>query len=180
MMKRNVIKGSILLGVLCTGLLLGIMLADKDQANASIGSVTTLAMPTLVGGEWTEEQKEVWNTIEQQWNTFMTDDIDECMSFFHPDFLGWGNNISMPVNITDERKRASFYMKTQEALMINLKPISIKIYGNVAVAHYYFEDIYKDAEGKQIDDSGRYTDILMNEDEKWLFISFHGGVDKTE
>ena len=45
----------------------------------------------------------------------------------------------------------------------------------MAIVNYHYTLLYKDAEDKQQMERGRFTDILMKEDGKWLLIADHGG-----
>lgn len=49
------------------------------------------------------------------------------------------------------------------------------MYGNIAFVHYYYDQVVKDAEGKEKSESGRWTDILMKQGDKWVMIGDHGG-----
>ena len=66
-------------------------------------------------------------------------------------------------------------MKTVDTLVYEINPVAIKIFGNVAIVHYYYTQVVKDAEGKQTTRSGRWTDILMKQDDRWVIIGDHGG-----
>lgn len=41
-------------------------------------------------------------------------------------------------------------------------------------------ELYTDAEGKQRVEQGRWTDVLMKQDGKWLLIADHGGPSASE
>lgn len=59
--------------------------------------------------------------------------------------------------------------------MYEINPVAIKIHGNVAIVHYYYLRVRKDAEGKEELEQGRWTDILMKQKDKWVLIGDHGG-----
>jgi hypothetical protein len=62
-------------------------------------------------------------------------------------------------------------------LEYELLPISTTVTGNVAVVQYYYimarENLKKERESV----TGHYTDILMKEGGKWMFIAWAGGDD---
>jgi ketosteroid isomerase-like protein len=66
-------------------------------------------------------------------------------------------------------------MKTKKVLVQDIKPVGIKIHGDVAFVHYYWSRIEKGADGKEATVSGRWTDILTKQGEKWVLIGDHGG-----
>ena len=59
--------------------------------------------------------------------------------------------------------------------MYDIQPAAIKIHGNVAFVHYHYVQVVKDAAGKDKETSGRWTDILMKQGDKWLLIGDNGG-----
>jgi len=59
-----------------------------------------------------------------------------------------------------------------------LSPVGIVVEGSTAVAHYYFSQVTENKKGERKTIHGRYTDILILEDGKWLYIAWNGGQDK--
>ncbi len=51
--------------------------------------------------------------------------------------------------------------------------------GNVAIVHYYYSTLIKNVEGKERNRSGRWTDILMKQGDKWVLIGDSGGRTST-
>ncbi|GBD88362.1 hypothetical protein BMS3Abin03_02297 [bacterium BMS3Abin03] len=45
-------------------------------------------------------------------------------------------------------------------------------------SHYYYTQYAKDNEGKKKWEKGRWTDILMKKDGKWVMVGDHGGATK--
>jgi len=46
---------------------------------------------------------------------------------------------------------------------------------DVALADYYYTRIYKDVEGKEKTEEGRWLDVLKKQGDKWVLIGDHGG-----
>ena len=133
---------------------------------------------SMFAGEWTKEQKEVWQNVEAYWKISADRDVEGYLNYFHDDYLGWDYSTGVPTNKADVEKEVRFYMETTEVLFWSLKPVGIKVYGNFAFVHYYFTYVYKDPEGKQQTGKGRWTDILMKQGDKWVLIADHGGQEK--
>ena len=101
--------------------------------------------------------------------------VEGFMAYVHDDYLGWNIGSALPDNKAAVRKFVEYAFKTSKTLVSSIKPVGIGIFGNVAYAHYYYSVIYKDAEGKEKSESGRWTDILMKQGDKWVMIGDHGG-----
>lgn len=136
---------------------------------------TMLPSTVLFAQEWSAAQEEVWENVEAYWVLSTEEDLEGFLSYFHADYSGWFNLAALPSSKCSIRKWISHGMKTEDTLVYEINPVAIKIFGNVAVVHYYFTEAVKDAEGKQTTRSGRWTDILMKQDDRWVMIGDHGG-----
>jgi ketosteroid isomerase-like protein len=134
-----------------------------------------LPSTVLFAQEWSAEQKEVWENVEAYWVLYTEEDLEGFLSYFHTDFSGWFNLAALPRGKSSVRKWDSHGMKTEDTVVHEINPVAIKIFGNVAVVHYYYTRAVKDAEGKQTLVRGRWTDILMKQDDRWVMIGDHGG-----
>ena len=137
--------------------------------------LTLLSSAQLFGQEWSEEQKEVWNTVETYMGLSAKGDLEGFMGYFHDDYSGWSNQDALPGNKASTRKFLSHIFKARKILVQDLQPVAIKIHSNVAIVQYYYTRILKDAEGKEKNVSGRWTDILLKQGDKWYIIGDSGG-----
>ena len=137
--------------------------------------ITLLSSAQLFGQEWSEEQKEVWKNVETYNHLYVKGDLEGFMSYFHDDFIGWSNQNALPQNKAFIRKHVVHEFKTFKVLISDEQPVAINIFDNVAIVHFYWSSVSKDAEGKEINSSGRWTDILMKQGDKWVMIGDHGG-----
>ena len=139
--------------------------------------VSILAMP-LYAGEWTEEQKEVWKTVESYSKIAAEGDVEGFLNYFHPDFLGWAYSQELPTSKKVRSKYIRYYYPNFKNLFYDIRPVGVKVFGNAAFVHYYFYSEGIDSDGKKVVSKGRWTDILMKEGDKWLMIGDHGGETK--
>ena len=137
--------------------------------------VIVFVAPPLLAQEWSAAQKGVWKNVEAYWNVWAKRDLDGFLNYFHDDYSGWFNRASLPSDKGSSRKWISHSFQTVKISVYEINPVAIKIHGNVAIVHYYFSFIRKDAEGKESNRSGRWTDILMKQGDKWVLIGDHGG-----
>lgn len=129
----------------------------------------------LFSQEWSAAQKEVWKNVEAYWALYDEGNLEGYMGYIHNDYVGWSYSSALPMDKTTVRKFVDHDLKTSKAVLSVIKPAAIGVFGNVAFADYVYTVIYKDAEGKEKSESGRYTDILMKQGDKWLLIGDHGG-----
>jgi len=89
--------------------------------------------------EWTEEQKEVWKTVEARWELIIKGDAEALAENLHNDALIW-----WPQNAYPSRKEAMEgqfreWFRLNKPLSYELKPVAINIVGNISTAFFYFK-----------------------------------------
>jgi ketosteroid isomerase-like protein len=144
--------------------------------------VLAAAMVAILGAwaaqaaeKWTAEQKEVWAVEEKAWNFTKPSDMPEMLTYYHPDFVGWSYSSPLPRDKAYVEKWAPYWTTTGEMIMHEITPLHIWVKGNYAFVHYYYMEVDKDKKGEEKVQRGRWTDILVKENGKWLFIGDHGG-----
>ncbi len=134
-----------------------------------------LGTTNLFAQEWNASQKEVWKNVEAYWALDAAGNLDGFMSYFHDSYIGWETSQPMPGSKSTAKKFIDHDYKTEKTVLYNVTPVSINVLGNVAIANYYYTKIVKDAEGKEKSRSGRWTDVLMKQGDKWVLIGDQGG-----
>jgi ketosteroid isomerase-like protein len=148
----------------------------KISAVASIAMLCGLSIaPAAMSQEWTPAQTEVWKNVENYWAQDAAGDLEGFLSNFHENYIGWDLNDPVTSNKSVLRKYLDHSYKTEKTVLHDIRPVSINIVGDVAVVHYYYNSISKGTDGKEIDRSGRWADILVKQDGKWVLIGDHGG-----
>jgi ketosteroid isomerase-like protein len=142
-------------------------------------SFAGLGPSRLQAQEWSAAQKEVWKNVETYWDLDAKRGVEKFMAYFHDDYLGWFNRDPMPHTKAETRKWVEHDFKTTTVLYQSIKPVAIKLHGNVAFVHYYYGRNIKDAEGKEKVLRGRWTDILTKQEDKWVMIGDHGGLEAS-
>jgi ketosteroid isomerase-like protein len=129
----------------------------------------------LFAQEWSAAQKEVWKNVEAYNALADAGNVEGFLAYVHNDYQGWNYQSALPNDKATVKKFIEYEFKTSKTIVSNIKPVAIGIFGNVAYVHYYYVVIYKDVEGKEKSESGRWTDILMKQGDKWVMIGDHGG-----
>jgi ketosteroid isomerase-like protein len=149
----------------------------------TIGLGLTLATVCLLIGsatqaraqEWSAAQKEVWKNVETYWKLGADKNLEGMLAYFHDDYVGWDHQSPLPTTKGELRKWIDHDFKTNDTVVYEIKPVAIKIHGDVAFVDYYYSQIMKGPDGKEKSESGRWTDILMKQGDKWVLIGDHGG-----
>jgi hypothetical protein len=124
---------------------------------------------------WSPEQQEIWRFEEQQWSMSKEKDSSWVDTMVHPNLSYWDTDQPGPQNKASLARWVRYGNTSGAVLEQELFPISIVITGNVAVVHYNYSVASENLEQERETVSGRYTDILMKEDGRWLFLSWAGG-----
>ena len=126
---------------------------------------------------WSPEQQEVWRFEDQQWQMEEEKDASWIEKMVHPNLSYWDVAQPGPQNKASLVRWLRYGYANNTTLVHELFPISATITGNVAVVQYRYtiarENYKKDRETV----TGRYTDVLIKEGGRWLFISWAGGED---
>ena len=133
-----------------------------------------ICLPTQAQ-EWSAAQKEVWKNVEAYWARDAAGDLEGFLSYFHENYIGWDLTEPMTSNKARLRKFVEHNYKTEKTVLHDIQPVAINVIGDVAVVHYYYTVLGKDADGKDTERSGRWADFLMKQGDKWVLIGDHGG-----
>ena len=137
-----------------------------------------LLLPAAVAAQtWSADQAEVWATVTAQWEASSAKDSSWPERFLHPSHLGWSDTDPMPRNKAEFQEWDRYDSANQTTHVQDLSPVGIVVEGSTAVVHYYYSMAAEDREGKHKTTHGRWTDILVKQGGKWLFISWRGGRD---
>jgi ketosteroid isomerase-like protein len=125
--------------------------------------------------QWTAEQKDVWKAVETYNDIAAKGDVEGFLSYFDDSYIGWDNESEVPHTKADIQKFVNYWMKKGKVVVFTITPARIWVNGNFAYVHYYYTQVYEDKDGKPFTERGRWTDILMKKDGKWVMIGDHGG-----
>jgi ketosteroid isomerase-like protein len=124
---------------------------------------------------WSPEQQEIWRFEEQQWNMAKEKDLSWVDTMVHPNLSYWDTDQPGPQNKASLARWSRYGSTSTTVLEQELFPISITITGDIAVVHYNYAVASENYKQERQTVSGRYTDILVKEDGRWLFLSWAGG-----
>jgi hypothetical protein len=144
-------------------------------------SFLSLALLAFAGAAaaqtWSPDQQEIWRFEEQQWKMSAEKDLTWIDKMVHSNLSYWDTGQPGPQNKASLARWNRYSNTNATVLEQELFPISVTITGNVAVVQYRYtiarENYKKDRETV----NGRYTDVLVKEGGRWLFLAWAGGDD---
>ncbi len=141
-------------------------------------AVLILLTPTATfAQDWTTEERQVLDRVEQCIDFFNTDQFDGIMDCIHDDFSGWVYGDPVLRGKNNFATLGRFFMENLSTSAAEFRPLDVMVLGDVAVVHYYTYTIY---DGSMNVSRDRWTDILVKEDDgAWRWIADHGGTDST-
>lgn len=126
-----------------------------------------------IAQEWTDDQKEVWNVVNDSWGKFKTGDVDGMAAIIHPKYQGWTDSEPLPV---DKEHMVAWYNEMKNIMQVknfSLNPARIVVLKNSAVVDYYFSisSTYT-WEGKQVSKNikGKNVEFYVKDDGKWMLL----------
>ena len=126
---------------------------------------------------WSAEQQEIWKFEEQQWQMAKDKDLTWIDKMVHPNLSYWDSDQQSPQNKASLARWNRYNNTNATVLEQELFPISITITGNIAVVHYRYTIARENFKKERETVHGRYTDVLVKEGGRWLFIAWAGGDD---
>jgi ketosteroid isomerase-like protein len=134
-----------------------------------------LASSVLSAQELTPAQEEVWQAIEACQANFANENLDGALDCFHEDFSGWRYGDPVPRSKSTTAKFMPVDFQSTETLAFDLRPISIRVFGDFAVAHYFLATATRDHNGDILRERVQWTDVLIRQNGRWRWVADHGG-----
>ena len=125
--------------------------------------------------DWTKKQSGVWQCVEDHWDHLINARVDDFLQYIHKDFLGFGHE--SPINIDRPwlEKWVGFWTQSTKIVICELRPIHIRIHGDIAIVQYFIFTIEKNMEGgKRV--IRRYTMTWKKQEDKWVVIASHNNL----
>jgi hypothetical protein len=159
-----------------------ILVDDTEVLMACRAAVRVLACAVILawagaaGAQtWTAEQQELWKLEQQQWQMSRDKDLTWVEKMVHPNLSYWETDAPVPQNVASLSRWNRFASASSTVLEQEIFPISMTITGNVAVAHYSYQVVRENYKKERETVWGRYTDVLVKDGGRWVFIAWAGG-----
>ncbi len=124
---------------------------------------------------WGQAEKDVWHCLETHWDHLISKRVDDFIEYIHPDMVGYGHESPIPVDRPWLHKWVGFWTKTTNIAICELRPIQIKVHGDIAIVQYLIFTVEVNTEGgKRV--IRRYTMTWKKSGDKWLVIASHNNL----
>jgi Domain of unknown function (DUF4440) len=144
-------------------------------------AATVLALCSVAGAAsaegWSPEQQEIWKVEQQQWKMSAAKDLSWIDTMVHPNMRYWERAEPMPRDKASLKHWSRFDAENSSTLEQELFPISVTVTGNVAVVQYDYMRASENYKKERETITGHYTDVLIKEGGRWLFLAWAGGDD---
>jgi hypothetical protein len=144
----------------------------------------SLACVTFAGvaaaQNWTPAQQEVWQLELQQWNMAAAKDTSWIDTMVHPNMRFWETGDPMPRDKASLKHWSRYDIENSTMLQHELFPIAVTVTGNVAVVQYHYREARENFKKERETVIGQYTDVLIKENGRWMFITWTGGQIKSD
>ena len=140
----------------------------------AIAVLLLLPSAYLIAQEWSAAQKEIWKVEEETMAAFQKGDVEQFMSYIHPDYRGSNHGSPVPIDKSILRKQIEQMTKTFKVVYSFAQPTAIQVFGNSAIVHYIVTTTMKSLDGKDVEFQTAYTDIFVKQGDKWLIVADNG------
>jgi hypothetical protein len=138
---------------------------------------TTLALAAVSRAALADDVQDVWKVEQQQWRLETQKNSTWIDTLVHPNMRFWETGAPMPRDRASLQHWSRYDYETGTVLEYELFPISATVTGDVAVAQYHYMIARENEKKERETVTGHYTDVLIKENGKWLFIAWSGGDD---
>lgn len=135
---------------------------------------------TAAAQTWSPEQQEIWQFEQQQWKMAAAKDLSWIDTMVHPNQRFWETGSPMPRDKASLKHWSRFESESGTVLQQELFPIAATVTGNVAVVQYHYMVVSENYKKERETETGHYTDVLIKENGRWMFLAWAGGEDKKD
>jgi len=132
---------------------------------------------TATAQQWSPEQQEIWRFEQQQWSMDAAKDMSWIDTMVHQNMRYWETGAPMPRDKASLKHWSRYEVDNATTLEHELFPIAATITGNIAVVQYNYMVARENYNKERETITGHYTDILVKEGNRWMFIAWAGGDD---
>ena len=123
---------------------------------------------------WSNIQQEIWLNVENYTDLIIKGDVEGFLDYIHKDYSGWNYFDTLPTS-KEDLKMELLELPKHKVNSYNLIPMTINIFNDFAIIHYYYSIDYLGEKGEKVNKRGRNTDILMRQKSKWVLVGDHVG-----
>ncbi len=120
-------------------------------------------------------EQDVWAQEVASWEYLKAADLTSYLALLHDDVMAWPDGRSAPLgkNAIFQHLVAILPTLQAHALTVELRPLAIRVFDDVAVVHYeaHTRSAMKPGPGPAYDQTKRYTRTLLRTERGWRLIA---------
>ncbi len=125
----------------------------------------------LLQGSPTDDETEIWKNEQAYMKFLWNEDPAGVMSFWNAEGVGWPMGTPQPSGNSAARKAfLEILFARTKVVTFEIQPMAIKVFGDVAVVHYFVDWVSRDPEGNEKKQKTRITHTWMKKDGQWKII----------
>jgi thiosulfate/3-mercaptopyruvate sulfurtransferase len=164
-----------MIGALKTGGVLLGLLVLISMGRTPPGAETLVSSPEPVTREWSQEQDQVWGTVQELWRLSSALELDAWFSKVSEDYRGWSIADGTPRGKVRWREEAQARFSGPRRVHYQLVPRAVDVHGEMAIAYYHYAAVTRSEEGAFTTSRGQWTDVFRREGGVWKLLADAGG-----
>lgn len=96
---------------------------------------------------WGEAEHDVWKSIDVHWDHLINKRVEEFIKYIHPTMIGYGHESPIPVDYHWLYKWVGFWTKSTNIAIAELRPVQMKVHGDIAIVQYIIFTVEVNSEG---------------------------------
>jgi thiosulfate/3-mercaptopyruvate sulfurtransferase len=157
-----------------SGVLLGLLVLIS-LGGAPVGAETFFSSPGPVTQEWSQEQDQVWATVQELWRLSSALELDAWFSKVSEDYRGWSILDTTPRGKARWREEAQARFSGPRRVHYQLVPRAVDVHGDIAIVYYNYAAVSRTEEGAFTTSRGQWTDTFRREGGEWKLLADAGG-----
>jgi hypothetical protein len=136
-----------------------------------------MATTSAFSQEWTKAQLEVWQVVENTWNSYKGGDLTPYYASLHPKYQGWDSQTPLPYTKVKVMQQLGELMPSIKIDVMDIEPARIVVTENAAVVDYYYNYTYTRTLGDKKDSvtrKGMAVEFYVKEKGAWLLLGDMG------
>lgn len=128
---------------------------------------------SVLAQEWSKEQSEVWNVVQNTWKGWKAGDATAVAAAFHEKYQGWSDDSPIPVG---KQSMMDSYNSMKDVMTVSyysIEPARIVVLKSAAVVDYFYSlNVSWDMGGEKGSEEmkGKVVEFYVNEGGKWLLL----------
>ena len=141
---------------------------------AGLATLLGVVGPSLLGAAdpcWTPVESELWQRERAYHRQLQEEDLVALADFWHHQGVAWPSHAAEPLATSAGRMSLSKLLESVRIVSFDIRPLMIRVIGEVAVVHYRLDWEIEDADGSRSTACYRITHTWLKENGQWRILT---------